>query len=114
MISIKTTTDIKDIARGAVLLGTGGGGDPYIGELFLQTQLAQGRTPNIIPIDSLDDDTLVVTIAGVGSPPVMLEHLVSDVNLLQIMTRMQEVLGRKIPAKIRRPTRSSTCTSRNR
>jgi DUF917 family protein len=100
LISIKTTTDIKDVARGAVLLGTGGGGDPYIGELFLQTQLAQGRTPHIIPIDSLDDDTLVVTIAGVGSPPVMLEHLVSDVNLLQIMTRMEEVLGRKIGALI--------------
>ncbi|MDB6045583.1 MAG: hypothetical protein JWM63_4134 [Gammaproteobacteria bacterium] len=100
MISIKTPTDIKDLARGAVLLGTGGGGDPYIGELFLQAQLDKGRTPNIVPVDSIADDALVITIAGVGSPPVMLEYLVSDDTLLEILARMETLLGRKVDALI--------------
>jgi DUF917 family protein len=100
LISFTTPTDIKDIARGAVLLGTGGGGDPYIGELFLQAQLEQGRAPNVIPVDHVADDALVITIAGVGSPPVMLENLVSDVTLLQILARMESHLGKKVSALI--------------
>ena len=100
MIHFTEPTDIKDVARGAVLLGTGGGGDPYIGELFLQAQLEQGRSPHVIPVDAVADDTLVITIAGVGSPPVMLENLVSDVTLLQILARMESHLGRKVGALI--------------
>ncbi len=100
MISFSEPADIKDIARGSVLLGTGGGGDPYIGELFLQAQLESGRTPNVIPVEQVADDTLVITIAGVGSPPVMLENLVSDVTLLQILARMEAHLGRKVGALI--------------
>ncbi len=100
MINIKTPTDIKDIARGAVLLGTGGGGDPYIGELFLQAQLDKGNAPHIIPVDAVDDDALVITIAGVGSPLVMLEYLVSDDSLLEILARMEKLMGRKVDALI--------------
>jgi DUF917 family protein len=100
LISFSEPTDIRDIARGAVLLGTGGGGDPYIGELFLQAQLEQGRRPHVIPVEAVADDTLVITIAGVGSPPVMLENLVSDVTLLQILARMEAHLGRKVGALI--------------
>jgi DUF917 family protein len=100
LISFTQPADIKDVARGAVLLGTGGGGDPYIGELFLQAQLEQGRSPHVIPVDAVADDTLVITIAGVGSPPVMLENLVSDVTLLQILARMEAHLGRKVGALI--------------
>ena len=100
MISFAEPADIKDLARGAVLLGTGGGGDPYIGELFLQAQLEQGRSPQVIPVDAVADDTLVITIAGVGSPPVMLENLVSDITLLQILARMEAHLGRRVGALI--------------
>lgn len=100
MITIKTPTDIKDIARGAVLLGTGGGGDPYIGELFLQSQLDHGKSPHVIPVEAVDDDALVITVAGVGSPPVMLEYLVSDDTLLDILARMEKLMGRKVDALI--------------
>jgi len=100
LISFTGPADIKDIARGAVLLGTAGGGDPYIGELFLQAQLEKGRAPHVIPVDQVADDTLVITIAGVGSPPVMLENLVSDITLLQILARMESHLGKKVGALI--------------
>jgi len=31
--------DLVALARGAAVLGTGGGGDPYIGELFVTAQI---------------------------------------------------------------------------
>ncbi|MGG6495451.1 UNVERIFIED_CONTAM: DUF917 domain-containing protein, partial [Bacteroidetes bacterium 56_B9] len=34
MLEITSDLDVQDMARGAVLLGSGGGGDPYVGELF--------------------------------------------------------------------------------
>lgn len=55
-------TDIEDIARGAALLGAGGGGDPYIGKL-----VAVGAIKECGPVDLLDpeevpDDALIVPI----------------------------------------------------
>ena len=31
-----TREDLSDLARGATLLGTGGGGDPYIGQMLVE------------------------------------------------------------------------------
>ncbi len=31
MYTITTDLDVQDMARGAVFLGAGGGGDPYVG-----------------------------------------------------------------------------------
>ena len=47
MYTITSDLDVRDMARGAVLLGSGGGGDPYVGELYLRNQLAEGRSPDI-------------------------------------------------------------------
>ena len=35
--------DLRDLARGAAFLGTGGGGDPYIGRLMVERALADGE-----------------------------------------------------------------------
>ena len=48
MFTVDTIQDIQDMARGAVLLGTGGGGDPYIGELFVRAQIKLGNFPTIV------------------------------------------------------------------
>ena len=100
MRTVKTIEDIQDMARGAVLLGTGGGGDPYVGELFLQAQLKRGRFATIIDADTLGDDAFALSIAGVGSPPVLLEHLVSDKLLLRLLAKAENVHGRRVDALI--------------
>ncbi len=100
MTLIKTTDDIKDMARGAVFLGTGGGGDPYVGELFLLQQLDDGRVPQIVQPDDVADDAFVVSIAGVGAPTVLVEQLVSERALLYLLERAQDFYGRKIDALI--------------
>lgn len=93
-------TDIKDMARGAVLLGTGGGGDPYVGQLFLQAQIKAGRFPKMIASDAIADDAFVLSIAGIGAPTVIVEHLVSDKTLLRLLARAESFYGRRVDALI--------------
>ncbi|WOE75204.1 DUF917 domain-containing protein [Alterisphingorhabdus coralli] len=100
MSIIQNQNDIRDMARGAVFLGAGGGGDPQIGELFLHNQLAQGRKPNIVSAETLDDDAFVVSIAGVGAPTVLVEYLVSEAHLLDLLEKAEAFYGRKVDALI--------------
>jgi hypothetical protein len=62
MYSVATDQDIQDMARGAVFLGSGGGGDPYVGELYLRRQLAEGRQARIVKAAELPDDAFVISI----------------------------------------------------
>jgi uncharacterized protein len=100
MYTITSEIDVRDMARGAVLLGSGGGGDPYVGELYLRNQIAEGRSPQIVKASELSDDAFVVSIAGVGAPTVIIEHLVSTQTLLRLLEASEKFYGRKIDALI--------------
>lgn len=91
---------IKDLARGAVLLGTGGGGDPYIGRLLLQQEVREGRHVEVIKAEDLDDDALVVSVAGIGAPTVLVEHLQAKDVCRSLLEKMERYLGRKVDAII--------------
>jgi len=100
MFIIDSVQDIQDMARGAVLLGTGGGGDPYVGELFVREQIRGGRFPKILSCDEIDDDAFVLSIAGIGAPSVLVEHLVSEKTLHRILARAEAFYGRRVDALI--------------
>lgn len=100
MFTIDTVQKIQDMARGAVFLGAGGGGDPYVGELFLRQQLTEGRHANIIDAAELADDAFVIVMAGMGAPNVLVEHLVSKVALMRLFEHAEKYYGRKIDALI--------------
>ena len=100
MYEVKEPQDVKDMANGAVFLGSGGGGDPYIGELFLIRQIATGQYPKIIKASELDDDAFVVSIAGIGAPTVLVEHLVSEKMLTRLLKKSEQFYGKKIDALI--------------
>lgn len=91
---------IKDLARGAVLLGTGGGGDPYIGQLLLQQEVRDGRYVEVISADDLNDDALVVSVAGIGAPTVLVEHLQAKGVCEQLLHKMEKLIGRQVDAII--------------
>ncbi|MFK7733933.1 MAG: DUF917 domain-containing protein [Pseudomonadales bacterium] len=91
---------IKDLTRGAVLLGTGGGGDPYIGQLLLQQEVREGRHVKVISAHELDDDAQVVSIAGIGAPTVLVEHLQAKGVCEQLLQKMEKLLGRRVDAII--------------
>lgn len=97
---IETREEVADLARGMVLLGTGGGGDPLVGELLLGGEIEQGRCPRIVTAESLDDDAFVLTICGIGAPTVLLEGLISRTTMLELVRQTEEFFGRKIDALI--------------
>ena len=53
---------LDDIARGAAVLGTGGGGDPYIGKLMAQGTLRRCGDVNLLDPMELAADDLSGTI----------------------------------------------------
>lgn len=100
MRTVETDQDIQDMARGAVLLGTGGGGDPYVGELFLRAQMQRGRKARVVDPSEVDDDAFVLSIAGIGAPPVLIEHLVSEKLLMRLLARAEAFYGRRVDVLI--------------
>ncbi|MFL9959435.1 DUF917 domain-containing protein [Paraburkholderia nemoris] len=100
MLTINDVQSSQDAARGAVLLGTGGGGDPYVGELFLRKQLAAGKYPTIVPAQALPDDAFVISIAGIGAPTVLVEHLVSETAMRELLVNAEAFFKRRIDAFI--------------
>src|SRR5690606_7610126 len=68
--------DLEDFVRGAAFLGCGGGGDPYVGRLILQRELA-GRNIQILNLDDIPDDAFVLPVAMMGAPMVMTEKVPS-------------------------------------
>ena len=59
--------DLEDIAAGAALLGTGGGGDPYIGKLLARGAIEAHGAVRLISLDELADDAQVITCASSAS-----------------------------------------------
>lgn len=87
--------DIHDAAEGAAFLGTGGGGDPYIGMLLAKHAVAEFGMPRIISADDLDDDATVFTSAMLGAPTVLVEKAASGDDIDLSIQRLSEVIGKK-------------------
>lgn len=90
--------DLKDLATGAAVLGTGGGGDPYIGSLMAQQAIRRRGPVKLISVDELADDALVVPAAMMGAPTVMVEKLPQGDELTLAFRKLEAFLGRKIDA----------------
>jgi DUF917 family protein len=93
-------SDLDAVAIGAAILGTGGGGNPYIGMLRCRQELRKGRKINIIPIDELPDDALVVSLGGIGAPVVGIEKIEQGEECLRAMRALEADLDCKIDALI--------------
>lgn len=90
--------DIATIAVGAAFLGTGGGGDPYVGKLMAEQALLEHGPVEVIPVDELPDDALVVPVAMMGAPTVMLEKLPQGSEAGGALEALQAYLGRRADA----------------
>jgi DUF917 family protein len=92
--------DLLDIATGAAFLGTGGGGDPYVGRLLAMNAIREYGMPEIIDADSLRDDANVFTIAMLGAPTVLGEKAACGDDVDLAVRRLERYLGRKADALV--------------
>ncbi len=90
-----TASDIEGLARGAAVLGTGGGGDPYIGSLLARQALGDGEV-TVVGLDEVPDDALVLFVAMMGAPTVMVEKLPSLDEVIAPVHALGVQLGRPV------------------
>ncbi len=91
---------IENMALGASLLGTGGGGDPYIGKLMALNAIEQHGPVTMISASEIPDDALVVPSAMMGAPVVVVEKLPNGTEGMSSFRNLEKMLGKKIYATL--------------
>src|SRR3546814_12835512 len=77
MVTAITLDNIEHLAIGSSFLGTGGGGDPYLGSLLCREAIAKFGPVRVMSVDELSDDDNVFIAAAMVAPTVMIEKLFS-------------------------------------
>ncbi len=90
-----TLSDVDDIARGAAILGAGGGGDPYTGRLLAEAAIGKHGPVSVVDIDEVAPDAVVVPVSFMGAPTVGTEKLPSGQEALTALRTLEKVAGRK-------------------
>ena len=93
-----TAGDIEALAVGAWILGTGGGGSPYLGLLNMRRLYAEGHRVSLLPPEDLDDDDLVAIVSHMGAPLVGQERLTDSRTIARAVSLMEEHLGKRFRA----------------
>src|SRR6266851_3336384 len=90
--------EIESLAIGAWILGTGGGGSPYLALLNMRALYRQGAVVSLMdPLDLADDD-LVAVVSNMGAPLVGQERLTDPKTIASAVIMMEEYLGRRFRA----------------
>lgn len=95
-----TMENLPDFIRGTAILGTGGGGDPYVGRLMLEQELAKCGGVDLIDPDDVPDSMFAISVACMGAPTVFVEKLPNAEATVKAMRRIEKELGRKFNAII--------------
>jgi uncharacterized protein len=93
-------SDLLPLSLGAALLGTGGGGNPYIGMLRTRELLRRGAQVRVLPLDSLPDDAFVGSVGGIGAPVVGVEKIKEGGECLRALRAVEEAAGVRTAALI--------------
>lgn len=88
--------NVEDIALGAAVLGTGGGGDPYVGKLMANEAIRKFGPVELVTVDEMADDDLSVSIAMMGAPTVMVEKMPGGNECIDAFNAVQSYLGKPI------------------
>jgi uncharacterized protein len=96
--TVITPDDIEALAVGAWILGTGGGGSPYLGLLNMRRLYAEGHRVELMsPLDLADDD-LVAVVSNMGAPLVGQERLADSRNIARAVAMQEDYSGVKFRA----------------
>ncbi|TCO45700.1 hypothetical protein EV646_108323 [Kribbella antiqua] len=89
---------LRDLARGAAILGTGGGGDPLIGRLLVEQAIREHGPVTVLDPDELDDDAFVIPTAQMGAPTVIVEKIPRGSEPVAALRALERHLGRTADA----------------
>jgi len=95
-----TLDDLEAIAIGAGILGTGGGGNPYLGKIRMARLLKQGYSVQVISLDEVADEALVCSVGGMGAPTVGVEKISRGDESKRAVEALEKYVGKSIDAII--------------
>ena len=90
-----TLDDIESLAVGAWVLGTGGGGSPYLGLLNMRALYKEGYRVQLMSSEELADDDWVAAVSNMGAPLVGQERLTDSRTIARAVALMEEHVGAK-------------------
>lgn len=88
-----TSDDIESLAVGAWVLGTGGGGSPYLGLLNMRALYREGYRVQLMPASELADDDWVAAVSNMGAPLVGQERLTDSRTIARAVELMESHIG---------------------
>jgi DUF917 family protein len=94
-----TAHDLEAIAIGAGILGTGGGGNPYIGQLRARQAIERWGPVTVLAPEELPEDSRVVCVGGIGAPTVGIEK-VRDLQSYHALRAIEAFTGEEATALI--------------
>ncbi len=87
------------VALGAGVLGTGGGGNTYLGRVWLDKELRERGVPcRVIDADDVSDDGLVCTVSTMGAPTVGIEKILRGDELVNALRALEAHVGTSFEA----------------
>ncbi len=94
-----TEDELESIAIGAGILGTGGGGNPYIGQLRARQAIRKWGPVDVLAPEELTEDARVVCVGGIGAPTVGIEK-VRDLQSYHALRAIEDYTGETATALI--------------
>jgi DUF917 family protein len=93
---VLTEQDLHDLASGAGILGTGGGGNPYLGYLHVRELLRAGARSTVVSASTLEDTDLICPVGGIGAPTISIERLPNGEEYLGALRAVERAWGRPV------------------
>jgi DUF917 family protein len=90
--------EVADLALGATVLGTGGGGDPYLGRLMAEEAVCRHGEVPLVPVEELPADGLVLSVAMMGAPTVLVEKIPNGREVRRVVEAVERRLGERAVA----------------
>lgn len=87
---------VSTIALGATVLGTGGGGDPYVGRLMAEQAIRECGPVTLVDPDEVPPDAFLFLCGMMGAPAVIVEKLPSGHEAMHAIDALSGALSRKI------------------
>lgn len=84
---------IENIATGAAFLGTGGGGDPYIGKMMALSAIKKYGPVKLIDPTEVDKEGVYLPSAMMGAPSVLIEKFPAGDEFVRVFEKLSNFLG---------------------
>src|SRR5699024_9307026 len=88
--------DLEPLAIGAGILGTGGGGSPYLHKTFMAELLRDGQEVPVVPASELPDEAVIASTGGVGAPTVSVERPREGQEFLHALRALERYAGQTV------------------